>query len=97
MSRRVFERRFVAQFGRSPKTEVLRLRLERAKELLADTDWTLTEIAERTGFKYGEYLHTMFTQKTGITPGKFRVNADVSARNRDRFGTARRIQTANLR
>jgi LacI family transcriptional regulator len=97
MSRRVFERRFVAQFGRSPKTEVLRLRLERAKELLADTDWTLTEIAERTGFKYGEYLHSMFMQKTGITPGKFRFNADVSARNRDRFGTARRIQTANLR
>jgi LacI family transcriptional regulator len=85
MSRRVFERRFVAQFGRSPKTEVLRLRLERAKELLADTDWTLTEIAERTGFKYGEYLHTMFTQKTGITPGKFRVSADVSSKSRSQF------------
>lgn len=86
MSRRVFERRFVAQFGRSPKTEVLRLRLERVKELLADTDWTLAEIAERTGFKYGEYLHTMFTQKTGVTPGKFRLGADVSSKKRGLFG-----------
>ncbi|HEX4350205.1 MAG TPA: XylR family transcriptional regulator, partial [Verrucomicrobiae bacterium] len=62
MSRRVFERRFVAQVGRAPKAEVLRLRLERVKDLLADTDWTLAQIAERTGFKYSEYLHTVFTQ-----------------------------------
>lgn len=75
MSRRVFERRFVAQVGRPPKAEVLRLRLEHVKSLLADTDWTLAEIAERTGFKYGEYLHTVFTKKTGITPGKFRSHA----------------------
>jgi LacI family transcriptional regulator len=80
MSRRVFERRFVAQVGRPPKAEVLRLRLERVKQLLADTDWSLAEIAERTGFKHGEYLHTMFTQKTGVTPGRFRTDATPSFR-----------------
>jgi LacI family transcriptional regulator len=73
MSRRVFERRFVAQVGRPPKAEVLRLRLERVKDLLADTNWTLAQIAERTGFKYSEYLHTVFTQKTGMSPGRFRA------------------------
>ena len=72
MSRRVFERRFLAQVGRPPKAEVLRLRLERVKDLLADTDWTLAQIAERTGFKYGEYLHSVFTQKVGMSPGRFR-------------------------
>jgi LacI family transcriptional regulator len=72
MSRRVFERRFVAQVGRPPKAEVLRLRLERVKDLLADTDWTLAQIAERTGFKYSEYLHTVFSQKIGMSPGRFR-------------------------
>jgi len=72
MSRRVFERRFTARVGRAPKAEVLRLRLERVKELLSETDWTLGQIAERTGFKYSEYLHTVFTQKTGATPGQFR-------------------------
>ncbi|HEV2454711.1 MAG TPA: XylR family transcriptional regulator [Verrucomicrobiae bacterium] len=75
MSRRVFERRFVAQVGRGPKAEVLRLRIERVKELLADTDWPLAQISERTGFKHSEYLHTVFTQKTGSTPGKFRAAA----------------------
>jgi LacI family transcriptional regulator len=85
MSRRVFERRFVAQMGRPPKAEVLRLRLERVKQLLADTDWSLAEIAEKTGFKYGEYLHSVFTQKVRITPGKFRRQADLASRGRFRF------------
>jgi LacI family transcriptional regulator len=79
MSRRVFERRFAAQVGRPPKAEVLRLRLERVKALLADTDWTLAQIAERTGFKYSEYLHTVFTQKIGMPPGRFRAQMKQAA------------------
>jgi len=75
MSRRVFERRFFAQVGRAPKAEVLRLRLERVKELLSDTDWPLAQIAEMTGFKYSQHLHELFSQKTGITPGEFRKKA----------------------
>lgn len=79
MSRRVFERRFLAQVGRSPKAEVLRLRLERVKDLLTDTDWNLAQIADRTGFKYGEYLHTVFSQKLGMTPGEFRRNGKLES------------------
>ena len=75
MSRRVFERRFSAQIGRAPKAEVLRLRLERVKELLSDTDWPLAQIAEMTGFKYSQHLHELFSQKIGTTPGEFRKNA----------------------
>jgi LacI family transcriptional regulator len=81
MSRRVFERRFVSQIGRAPKAELLRLRIERVKELLADTDWPLAQISERTGFKHSEYLHTVFTQKTGATPGKFRIAAKSANHN----------------
>ncbi len=80
MCRRVFERRFAAQLGRSPKAEILRLRLERAKQLLTDTDWSLAHIAEKTGFNYGEYLHTVFTQKVGVTPGVFRRQAERSSK-----------------
>lgn len=79
MSRRVFERRFTAQVGRSPKAEVMRLRIERVKELLAESDWTLGNIAEKTGFNHAEYLHAVFTQKAGMTPGAFRRNARWSA------------------
>jgi len=82
LCRRVFERRFAAQMGRSPKAEVLRLRLERVKQLLADTDWSLAQIAEKTGFNYGEYLHTVFTQKVGLTPGAFRRQAERDTKSR---------------
>ncbi|HVU28282.1 MAG TPA: XylR family transcriptional regulator [Verrucomicrobiae bacterium] len=82
LCRRVFERRFATQMGRSPKAEVLRLRLERVKQLLADTDWSLSQIAERTGFNYGEYLHTVFTQKVGVTPGEFRKQAERNSKER---------------
>jgi len=72
LSRRVLERRFVSVLGRPPKAEVTRLRIQRAKELLRETNWPLAEIAERTGFKHGEYLHAVFTQQTGMTPGAYR-------------------------
>lgn len=79
MSRRVFERRFAAQMGRAPKAEVLRIRLERAKTLLANTDWPLAKIAERTGFKYGGYLHAVFGEKMGMTPGQFRKRVKMES------------------
>jgi LacI family transcriptional regulator len=82
MCRRVFERRFAAKMGRSPKAEVLRLRLEKVKQLLTDTDWNLSQIAEKTGFNYGEYLHTVFTQKIGVTPGEFRRHAKLASKGR---------------
>jgi LacI family transcriptional regulator len=82
MCRRVFERRFAAKMGRSPKAEVVRLRLEKVKRLLTDTDWNLSQIAEKTGFNYGEYLHTVFTQKIGITPGEFRRHAKLASQGK---------------
>ena len=73
LSRRVFERRFATQVGRPPKAEVIRMRLERVKQLLLETNWPLAEIADKTGFSHAEYLHRVFTQRVGMTPGRFRV------------------------
>ena len=81
LCRRVFERRFVEKMGRSPKAEVIRLRLEKVKQLLTDTDLNLSQIAEKTGFNHGEYLHTVFSHKTGTTPGAFRRRAKLATRN----------------
>jgi LacI family transcriptional regulator len=66
------------------------LRLEKVKELLTDTNWNLSQIAEKTGFNYGEYLHTVFTLKLGITPGKFRRHAKITS---GRIQLVSRIQT----
>jgi LacI family transcriptional regulator len=79
MSRRQFERLFSAHVGRAPKAELLRLRLEHAKKLLAGTDWTLAQVAEKTGFSSAGYLHAVFSQKTTMTPGSFRQQAKLQS------------------
>ncbi|MFK8112082.1 MAG: XylR family transcriptional regulator [Rubripirellula sp.] len=72
LSRRVLESRFKKILGRSPHEELTRLKLERIKELLAETDLSLAEIAVRTGFEHDEYMSVFFRKATGTTPGKFR-------------------------
>lgn len=75
LSRSTLQRRFRRHLGRSIHDMILKTRLERAKMLLAETDLTLTEIAERTGFHYAEYLHSVFCKHMGITPGQYRQEA----------------------
>ena len=72
LSRSVFERRFAKIFGRTPKAEILRLQLDRVKQLLAETDMPLKQIAFKTGFRYPEYMSAAFKERTGETPGQYR-------------------------
>ncbi|WP_339728890.1 XylR family transcriptional regulator [uncultured Gimesia sp.] len=72
LSRRVLESRFQKFIGRSPHEEIMRIRLDRVKQLLEETDLSLTAIAERTGFRHPEYLNVAFKKQTGTTPGTFR-------------------------
>lgn len=74
LSRSVFERRFAKQFGRTPKSEILRTRLDRVKQLLAGTDVPLKQIAIRAGFAHPEYMNVIFKERTGQTPGQYRAS-----------------------
>ncbi|WP_417393547.1 XylR family transcriptional regulator [Gimesia sp.] len=74
LSRRVLESRFQKIIGRSPHEEIMRIRLDRVKQLLEETELSLIEIAERTGFRHAEYLNVAFKKQTGTTPGSFRRN-----------------------
>lgn len=72
VSRSWLERRFQEALGRSPAEEIRRVRLERAKQLLADTDLPVPEVAAASGFTSREYLAYAFKQATGLTPRAFR-------------------------
>jgi len=72
MSRSTLERRFIRIIGRSPKDEIMRVRLNRAKQLLAETNSSVEFIAEKIGFERAEYLSRIFKKKVGITPLHFR-------------------------
>lgn len=47
-------------------------RIERAKELLLDTDWTFNAIASLCSFKSSSYFLFLFHQRVGCTPMEYR-------------------------
>ena len=79
LSRSTLERRFTSIMGHSPKQEILRVRLNRAKQLLAESDFTLDAIAEKIGLEHTEYLWRIFKKKFGLTPARFRAAARTNA------------------
>ena len=75
LSRRVLEQRFQRLLGRTPREEILHVRLGRVKQLLGETDLPLYLVAERAGFEHTEYLSVVFKRETGRTPSAWREEA----------------------
>ncbi|MEM9159054.1 MAG: XylR family transcriptional regulator [Verrucomicrobiota bacterium] len=72
VSRSLLEKRFRRYVGRSPQVEIRQAQVYRIKQLLTDTDYSLAQIAEMTGFEHPEYMSVVFKRLTEITPSKFR-------------------------
>lgn len=72
MTRRSLERKFKDNYNRTPLSELHRLRLARAKHLLAETDHPISKVAEACGFGTPEYLATRFREDVGTTPLRYR-------------------------
>lgn len=75
LSRRVLESRYRKATGRTPHQDFLRIRIERVKQLLAETDHSLERIADLAGFNHPEYMSVAFKRETGMTPGQYRRRA----------------------
>jgi LacI family transcriptional regulator len=73
LSRRALERRFKKWIGHTPHEEIQRVRINRIKQLLSETELSIHEIAERAGFEYHEYMAAAFKRETGVTPTEFRA------------------------
>ena len=72
VSRKTLETRFRVALNRTPLAELNRLRIERARQLLWETDWPNKEIADECGFRYLEGFHAAFRRIEGRTPGEYR-------------------------
>lgn len=72
VSRRVLESRFKKLLGHSPHDEILRVKLQRVKQLLEETDLPLRVIADRAGFTHVEYLSAVFKSHMGSAPSEYR-------------------------
>ncbi len=72
ISRSTLQRRFPAIVGRSIHDEIVRVRLERAQELLATTPMPIGQIARTVGFRHEAYMSVVFRKKLGFTPPEVR-------------------------
>ena len=68
MSRRTFTNQFKARTGRTWLEYVNALRIERAQELLRETDRKVTSIAFQCGFEDLSTFYRAFKRITGNTP-----------------------------
>lgn len=72
LSRSTLQRRFVQTLGCTPRDEIIRLQVERVRELLRVTNSSLEVISDRVGFNYPGCMIRLFKRKTGETPTEYR-------------------------
>jgi LacI family transcriptional regulator len=81
-SRSTLQRRFAEIVGRSIHDEILRVRLERAQQLLTTTPLSIGQIAGKAGFQHQEYMGSVFRKKLGLTPLEVRKGKRRKRRSR---------------
>jgi LacI family transcriptional regulator len=72
VSRTLLERKFARLVGESPHRLIRRRRIERACQLLRESDLPIAMIADLTGFESASYLSAVFRAERGETPREFR-------------------------
>lgn len=74
MSRFHFSREFKRSTGTTPHQYLIKLRVDKAKALLATQDLPLTEVGLRSGFSHQSHFTRLFRRLTGTTPKSYRVS-----------------------
>ncbi len=72
LSRRLLELKFQQHLGRTPKDEILKIKLDRAQLLLIQSDLSIETIVRQTGFPSFRHFSSLFCHKVGVTPRAFR-------------------------
>ena len=75
MCESAFRREFAATIGKSPKTYILDCKLQKSKEMLSTSSYTIKEICSALGFFDDAYFSKLFKRATGLTPMQYRIAA----------------------
>ena len=73
LGERHFTRVFFQMFNETPVAYVTRLRIEKAKSLLASTKVSMTDIALECGFSHAQHFSTKFHEVVGASPSQYRL------------------------
>jgi len=77
MSPIYFSRLYKQLTTKALSDKISEMRLNKAKELLETSDYTIVDIAEKTGFTSSSYFYRLFKNSTGITPSDYRKKINV--------------------
>jgi LacI family transcriptional regulator len=72
VSRTFLERKFLRLLGHTPHHFIQRHKIDRVRELLAESDLAVAQIADMTGFESASYLSSAFRRETGESPRAYR-------------------------
>jgi transcriptional regulator GlxA family with amidase domain len=79
LSVRQFSRAFRAATGTTPAKAVEQLRVESARPLMDNAQWSLDEIARSVGFKDSGHMRAGFLRACGVTPQALRRRARATS------------------
>ena len=85
-SERHFSRLFRGEFGVPFRARQIELRLQRARQLLADSNAKIINVAYDSGYRHLGLFNAMFKKRFGLTPGEWRqqnLNKKTPARPRN--------------
>ena len=72
VSRSTLENRFHDIMGRTIGQEIRRVQFERARQLVADTNLPLKQVAAQAGIGSVQYMSALFSGQLGMPPGDYR-------------------------
>lgn len=72
---------FKRQYGISPINYMIGRRLEESKYLLAETDLSMSQIAQLLGFSSSSYFSQLFSKTQSMTPREYRQQTRQSSAN----------------
>ncbi|MFH5835487.1 response regulator [Proteiniclasticum sp. C24MP] len=79
ISTHYFSKLFKSEVGENFIDYVTAKKVERAKELIMDTDLPLNVLAFELGFNEANYFSKVFKKKTGVTPSQYRKEVEEKA------------------
>ncbi len=76
MSHSVLYRKIMALSGQNINEFLKTIRLTRAAQLILDSDYSINQISDMTGFSNPKYFSTCFKKKYGTTPTKYKERVE---------------------
>jgi len=91
-SGRHFSRLFREEFGVPLRARQIELRLQRARQLLADSDAKIINVAFESGYRHLGLFNAMFKRRFGVTPSEWRRKGGVQKPAPARAGDRKKSQ-----